>query len=148
MLFGEQSALLTFPHFCVTPFSFSERRKPVLIAWLDVECLMCFSSPAAAVGSLRGSRHSRQRPAAGQRLLRGRPGDVQLRGGLHAQRRRAPGVRAQLPVEPPPPELRWYAQSIDLENRRPPARFPHTLFIIGIRAASVCLRLAPRHATT
>lgn len=81
----------------------------VLITSLHVECLLCFLSPAAAVGSLRGPRHPRQRPAAGQRLLRGRLGDVQLRGGLHAQRRRAAGVRAQFPVEPPPAELRWYA---------------------------------------
>lgn len=48
----------------------------------------------------------------------------------------------------PLPSCDGTLQSIDLENQRPPARFPHTLFIIGIRAASVCLRLAPRDATT
>lgn len=100
-------------------------------------------SSAVAVRSLRGPGHTGQRPATRQRLLRGRPGDVQLRGRLHAQRLGAVGVRTQFPVEPPPPELRWYVPKYWPRNEWSPARFSFSfffflLFIIGIKAAIRC----------
>lgn len=51
-----------------------------------------FSSYHTAVRPLSGPRDPRQRATSWERLLRGCPGDLQLRLGLHPERRRAPGV--------------------------------------------------------
>lgn len=67
-----------------------------------------YSSYNTAVRPLSGSRDPRQWAASWEWLLRGRPGDLQLWLGLHTKRRGAPGVWAQLPVEPGPAQLwRW-----------------------------------------
>ena len=68
-----------------------------------------FSSYHTAVGPLSGSRDPCQRATSWERLLRGCPGDLQLRLGLHTERRGAPGVWAQLPVESGPAQLRRWA---------------------------------------